>query len=69
MLDVINCIYIINLEEDLGRYNHCLYELAKIQSKKNYFVRAVSFNDTLVKEFYKKGGIDEIFESSFFWMP
>ncbi len=64
LLDVINCIYIINLEEDLGRYNHCLYELAKIQSKKNYFVRAVNFNDTLVKEFYKKDKVKN-FDSCF----
>lgn len=53
MLDNIENIFIINLQEDLGRYNHSLFELSKLNLNKINFVKAVHYGEDVVKEFYK----------------
>ena len=52
MFDIVKNIFIINLRDDLGRYNHCLYELSKINHQRAHFITAVRYDDDIVKDYY-----------------
>jgi len=64
LFDLVKNIYIINLREDLARYNHCLYELSKINNQRAHFIKAVRYDDEIVKDFYIQNKVKN-FDSCF----
>ena len=49
MFDIIENVYVINLQEDLGRYSLCLFELSKTQkvNKTNFVKRSLTLKALL----------------------
>lgn len=64
MFDVVKNTYIINLREDIARYNHCLSELSKINHQSAQFIEAVRYDDDIVKDLYIRSKVKN-FDSCF----
>lgn len=64
MFDVVKNTYIINLREDIARYNHCLSELSKINHQSAQFIEAVRYDDDIVKDLYIRNKVKN-FDSCF----
>lgn len=61
---ILDKVFLINLEKDINRYNHSIVELSKLNINNFSVIKAVKYDDEIVKKLYRKNlvkGFDTCF--------